>query len=120
MYKLFVTFLAYSLLAPSALFAVGNLESALGNLEEAGGIAGTAETGSVETLAGRIINAALTLIGTIFFVLMVYAGYLWLTSRGNEQQVEKAKTIITTSVIGLMIVVSAYAVTVFVTGRFSQ
>jgi hypothetical protein len=101
----------------STVLAVGNLDNAIGNLRRVGGIAGTGEE-EVGTVVGRIIYAALTLIGTIFFVLMVYAGYLWMTARGAEEQVEKAKNIIRAAIIGLVVVVSAYAITVFVTRSF--
>jgi len=42
---------------------------------------------------------------------MIYAGYLWMLARGNEQEVEKAKNIIIYAVIGLVVVLSAYAIT---------
>ena len=50
----------------------------------------------------------------IFVILMIYAGILWMTAGGNEKQVEKAKNIISRAAIGLVIVVSAYAVTYFI------
>ncbi len=69
---------------------------------------------------GQIINVALSLVGLIFFCLMVYAGYLWLTARGDSEPVDKAKEIIRTSIIGLVIVMSAYAITVLVTSYFDS
>ncbi len=117
---LFFSLVTFVLFVPASIQAVGNLENALPNLQTTSDIAGTSDTADIELVAGRIVNAALTLVGTIFFVLMVYAGYLWLTSQGNETEVEKAKKIITTAVVGLVIVASAYAITVFVTGRFSR
>lgn len=69
-------------------------------------------------LTGGIIGVAVSLVGIIFFALMVYAGILWMTARGKEDQVEKSKQIIIASIIGLFIVVSAYAITVFVMSKF--
>ncbi len=63
---------------------------------------------------GTIISIILGMVGVIFLVLMIYAGYLWMTARGNEEQVTKAKNIIQASIIGLIIVVAAYGITVFV------
>lgn len=80
--------------------------------------AGTQDQGDISTIAGTTINAALQLVGLIFMALTVYAGILWMTARGNEDQVQKAQKIITASLIGLIITISAYAITVFVTGRF--
>ncbi|MEK7623855.1 MAG: hypothetical protein AAB408_04290 [Patescibacteria group bacterium] len=113
-----ITIIALSLFIFSPAKAVGNLGDALGNLTNAGSVTG-AES-NAESILGTVINTALALVGTIFFILMVYAGYLWLTSRGDEGQVDKAKEIISASIIGLVIVVSAYAITVFVTSRFSD
>lgn len=66
------------------------------------------------TTAAVIIRGALGVIGTVFLVLMIYAGAIWMTSGGNEEKVGKAKKIITTSVIGLIIVILSYAITTFV------
>ena len=49
-----------------------------------------------------------------FIALMIYAGYLWITARGDEAQVEKAKEYIKNAVIGLIIISLAYAIASFV------
>jgi hypothetical protein len=69
---------------------------------------------TLSEIVGRIIQVVLSIIGVIFFVLVVYAGYLWMTSRGDESQVEKAQNIIKMAVIGLVITLSAYTVSFFV------
>ncbi len=63
---------------------------------------------------GRIVGAALSFIGIIFFILMIYGGVLWMTARGNDQQVEKAKDLIVAAIVGLIIVFIAYAITAFI------
>ena len=63
---------------------------------------------------GKIIKAVLGFLGVIFLALTVYAGVLWMTAGGNEEQVTKAMGIIKTSVIGLIIIVAAYSITYFV------
>ena len=68
----------------------------------------------IEVVAGRIINTFLSLFGILFLVLMVYGGYLWMNARGNEQQVEKAKSLITAAVIGLVIALGGYIITRFI------
>ena len=65
-------------------------------------------------IIGKIIGAGLAFIGILFFILMIYGGFLWMTARGNEQQVEKAKNLIISAVIGLVIVLSAYAITSYI------
>lgn len=107
-----------SLLFTLPVHAQGNLGSAGKNLTDVAGRAGTTES-SLSNVVGTIINAALTLVGIIFLVLMVYAGYLWMTARGESDQVDKAKKIIIGTIIGLIIVLSAYAITAFVTSNFT-
>ncbi len=76
------------------------------------------DTGSnaptIENKIGTIIQATLSFLGVIFFLLMIYGGFLWMTAKGNEQQVDKAKNLITAAIIGLIIVVAAYAISYFV------
>lgn len=60
-----------------------------------------------------IIRFLLNLIGIILVGLNVYAGYLWMTAGGNEEQITKAKGLLRNGVIGLIIVLSAYSITLF-------
>lgn len=66
------------------------------------------------TKAGQIIGLVLSFVGVIFLVLMIYAGILWMTASGNEQQTTKAKDLIISAVIGIIIVFAAYAITNFI------
>ncbi|OGF21054.1 hypothetical protein A2Y83_01835 [Candidatus Falkowbacteria bacterium RBG_13_39_14] len=65
----------------------------------------------VPEIIGQIIQIILSFLGVIFLVLMVYGGYLWMTGGGNEEQIAKAKNIMGAAVIGLIIVLAAYAIT---------
>ncbi|MBI5221585.1 MAG: hypothetical protein HY979_02155 [Candidatus Magasanikbacteria bacterium] len=60
------------------------------------------------------IKILLGLLGTIFLCLTLYAGYLWMTAGGNEDDVTKAKTLLTQAVIGLIIILLSYSITIFV------
>lgn len=64
---------------------------------------------------GKIIGAALSLLGVIFLVLMIYGGFLWMTAKGDSSQVDKAKGLMAAAIIGLIIVLSAYAITYYIT-----
>lgn len=71
---------------------------------------GVTDTSLSETIGG-FIRAILGMVGVIFFALTFYAGYLWLTASGSEDQIEKAKSILTAATIGLIIVFLSYGLT---------
>ena len=89
-------------------------QQAATQLGAAGGATGLSDTDPRAVVAG-IIRGLLTLLGVIFLGLMIYGGFLWMTSSGNEESIEKAKTLIRQAIIGLAIVLSAFAITAFVT-----
>lgn len=91
-------------------------------LETAGQMSGLdktkiAETGSIPNAAGLVLEQALIYLGIIFFLLIVYSGFLWMTASGNDSKVEKAKGNLIAAVTGLVIIVSAYAITNFIFGQ---
>ncbi|PIR02877.1 MAG: hypothetical protein COV60_03290 [Candidatus Magasanikbacteria bacterium CG11_big_fil_rev_8_21_14_0_20_43_7] len=73
----------------------------------------TNDTSFAQTL-GVVVKTVLGFVGIIFLLLMVYAGFLWMTARGDSGQVDKAKEIIIQSIVGLVITVGAYSITAFV------
>jgi len=83
---------------------------------EYGQYTGLSDT-DVRFTVARIINVALGLLGIIMVVLMVYAGFLWMTAAGNEEKAGTARKIIFSAIIGLIIILSAYAISNFVVGR---
>ena len=99
------------------VFAQGikDIEGPLGRAVGPTGFQGREE---IAPIVGTAINMVLSMVGLIFLILMVYAGMLWMTARGEESQVETAQKIIKASMIGLFVVVSAYAITFLVTSRF--
>ena len=56
----------------------------------------------------------LGLLGLFFTVLIILAGFRWMNSRGNEEEVKKAKSQLKGAIIGMIIVIAAYAIAQFV------
>lgn len=94
------------------------LSGAVESLKKVGPDIGQAKT--LEEVIGGIISAALALVGVIFLALTVYGGYLWMLARENEEQAKKAMQIIKMAVIGLAVVLGAYAITFFVVARLTR
>lgn len=80
------------------------------------------QTGQNEMIfnIGKIIKVFLSLLGVIFLILMLYAGYNWMTASGDEAKVSKAKDTITRAIIGLIITVGAYGISSFVINRLLE
>ncbi|MDD4271233.1 MAG: pilin [Patescibacteria group bacterium] len=74
----------------------------------------TTGANSLSGIMATGIKAFLGLLGIIFLVLIIYAGFLWMTAQGDEEKVTKAKDTITRAVIGLVIIILAYSITYFV------
>lgn len=81
---------------------------------------GTKPSQSLPELVGSIINALLALLGVIMVVIMIYAGFLWMTAAGNDEKVKKARGMMTNAVIGMIIIFAAYAITEFVIDAIVQ
>lgn len=69
---------------------------------------------ALATLIGSIVRIALVASGFIFFALIAYAGYIWMTAGGDDDDIKKATKIITRAGIGLIITILAGAITQFV------
>ena len=84
-------------------------------LEQAAGF-GLATT-DIRTIVVNIINVLLGLLGLLAVVLFIYAGFLWMTSQGDPEKVNRAKQIILQAIIGLLIIASAFAIVQFLFAR---
>lgn len=61
-----------------------------------------------------IVNFVLILVGILALAFLVYGGFLYITSRGDEDQVATAKSIIVNAVIGIIVIGVAAALVNFV------
>ena len=102
--------------APKMALAVGEtgLKGAKTQLGEIGTELGGDTPDSLTELIGGLINALFGVMGIVFVVLTVYAGYLYMTAQGDKENTEKAKKLLGQAVIGLVIIVAAYAIAQFV------
>ena len=71
-------------------------------------------TQSLSLVVSQIIKILLSFLGVIFIILIVYAGFVWMTSAGNDDKIRKAKATMAAAIVGLAVVLAAYIVTYFV------
>lgn len=72
------------------------------------------KTEGIPVFLGKIINAAMGIIGSLALVMFIYGGAVWMLSRGNDEQVKKGKSVIIWATLGLAIIFTAYALIRFV------
>lgn len=122
--NIFSIIFAVIIFLPSIVSAANSNQTAFSDSLKASGAGmgySVEETGaSVYTRIGGYISVILGLLGVIFFLITVYGGYLWMTARGDEAKVKKAKEMISQAAVGLIIIISAYAITAFVGGALSS
>lgn len=66
--------------------------------------------GDARTFAKNVANFALGFLGLIAILIIIYSGFLYVTSRGDDTQMEKGKKGITSAVIGILIILSSFAI----------
>jgi type IV secretory pathway VirB2 component (pilin) len=73
-------------------------------------------TADLKTTVVNIINWVLGILALVAVVFVILGGFQWMTAGGNEEKIEKAKKVISAAVIGLIIVLLAWAIVIFVAG----
>ena len=86
-------------------------------LDEVGKAYTTGEPQDPRLVVADIIKIVLGFLGIIAVILILYAGFKWMTSGGNEEKVSSAKKILTAGIIGLAIILSAYLIANFIINR---
>lgn len=112
----------FFLIAVPAVLAAGiEITTGLNETAEEGfGADITKSDTELPSLIGKIVGAGLALIGVIFFVIIVYAGISWIMAMGKEEKINEAKDMIVGAILGLIVVLSAYAITAMVAGIFAK
>ena len=78
------------------------------------GPAGGTTTRSLPVLIGDIVKVFLSILGIIFVILVLYGGFRYMLSQGDKTKTSEAIKMIVNAVIGLAIILLAYAITEFV------
>ncbi len=67
-----------------------------------------------------IIRLVFTFLGILATLIVLYAGFTWMTAGGDEEKVSRAKKILTAGVIGLIITISAFGIASFIISRLTD
>lgn len=123
--KIITSILAVFLILFLGVFFVQAKDTSLSDeiVSQIAGVNQTAGFGEVVTpqsMIMRVIVMALSLVGTIFFALIVWGGFTYLNSGGDDEKAKKGMDMIKAAIIGLAIVLFSYAITNFVGTRTKQ
>ena len=105
-----------------AIFCIGAINPAYADIcSETGfsdpalcGSPNTNEEGTLIESVGNVLNAIYGVIAIVAVVMIVIAGIKYSTSQGDPGKVQSAKNTILYAVIGLVITISAFAITAFI------
>lgn len=70
---------------------------------------GIAKFGTAREFILTVLNFALSFLGIIAIAVVIYGGFLYVTSAGSEEQTGKAKKAITYAAIGILLIIGSYA-----------
>lgn len=96
-----------------SVLPAGAQEVALDGLQTVGDQSGLGQE-DIRVIIGNIVRIVLGFLGIVAVVLIIYAGAIWMTAAGDPAKVSKAKQIMINAGIGLVIVLSALAITQFI------
>lgn len=68
----------------------------------------------IRIIVARLIRVVLGLLGIIALVIIIAAGFRWMTANGDEEKVTESKRQLTNAVIGLIIILASFAIATFV------
>ena len=83
-------------------------------------VAGKLGNRDLRETAANLINVLLGLLGLIAVVIVLAGGFKWMTAGGSEDKIAEARKMIFSGVIGLAIILSAWAISLFVINQLSS
>jgi hypothetical protein len=109
---------AFLFLSPSPALAQSSANNMLwggyeGNVQQTTGLGTT----DIRIVIAKIIRYLLGFLGIIAVLLIMYAGWLWMSSGGNEEKVARAKKTLINAVIGLVIIIASFGIVTFILNR---
>ena len=70
--------------------------------------------GEFDVTVVKVVQWFLSALSLFAIVMIIIGGYTWMTAGGNEEKIKKAKSLIQTTIIGLVIILFSWAIFLFV------
>jgi len=105
-------------LLPHVSLAASGFEAAKNSLDEAGTEAyGDSAQNNLPAVVGSVVNAFLAILGIVLTIIIIRGGFMYMTAGGDTTKVDNGKKWIINGIIGMVIVLLAYALSSFVVDR---
>lgn len=104
----------------AALASVANADTGIVNAKSQAGTAvantplANAKIAELPILVGTIFQVVLAMVGVLFVILVIWGGISWMLAGGDSAKITKAKGLLIAAVIGLIITMISYTITIFV------
>ncbi|MFH1456906.1 MAG: pilin [Patescibacteria group bacterium] len=71
---------------------------------------GSENVTSIEYLIGKVGKPIMGLLGIISLLIFLYAGFIWMTARGNIEKIKTSRQIMLWAILGLVVIFSSYTI----------
>ncbi len=105
-----------ALMVPAVVLAQANWMQGMETFQNVTGLGNV----PLPVAIARIVKIILSFLGLIAVVIIIIGGFQWMTSGGNEEKIGGAKKLMGAGIVGLAIVVLAYAITTFIVSALYQ
>ncbi len=122
MKKIFKHFFSPLIFLTAIIFLLPFISLAQVDLSQTQGVAASAGLGTVEgkIVIGQIIKIALGFLGLIGLVIVLIAGFKWMTSGGNEEKIKSAKKMLMAGLVGMLIILFSYLIVNFIINKVQE
>jgi len=78
------------------------------------------DKGDLATTIGSTIQIILGIIGLLLIINILYAGVTWTFAMGETDKIDKAKSLIKYSIVGLAVILIAYGLTGYIISQLTK
>jgi len=71
-------------------------------------------TRDIKDTITQVLNVLLGFLGIIAVIIILLGGFKWMTAMGEEEKVGEAKKLISAGIVGLVVILAAYAIAKYV------
>lgn len=115
-----LVFVAFFLFLPQAVQVESLSDDIMKQVDEGANKTGSVDAVNPQSIISVVVQILLAVTGVVFLSLLAYGGYDLITARGDEEKAKKALSIIRPAIVGLIIILMAYGITVTISIRLKQ